>query len=360
MTDTIFEQKGSMGSTNVQIQEQNNQYGLSYTDVTSLCKDLIHSEFSTYKASALQTAIEREEKLRNSIFEKLAKEKVTNENILEEFKNPDLQFSYVNAQKAFIRVGTSELENVLSELLLKRIKENSRTLLQLVLNESLNIVPMLLPEQLNILSLCFMLKYTQSKTIKNLDSLKKYLSATILPHVVSDLKKESLYQHIEYARCGQVGLLEIKLETILGQTYRGLFLKGLPLAEIAELKSKYPNLFLPCLNNQDLWQVGVLNQQFLEKVLNETNKDGLPKELAEINTNDDDNKKIMHLFNKNVMNDEEIKNKVIELLPSVTEAFALWNNSDLNKLTLTSVGIVIGATYSKQISGEEYDLSIWI
>ncbi|MCQ4936718.1 MULTISPECIES: LPO_1073/Vpar_1526 family protein [Anaerotignum] len=60
------------------------------------------------------------------------------------------------------------------------------------------------------------------------------------------------------------------------------------------------------------------------------------------------------------MSGEEIKNKVIELLPPVKEVFEIWNNSSLKNLTLTTVGIVIGATYSKQIVGKEYDLNIWI
>ena len=67
MSDTNLEQKGGMGSTNVQILEQNNRYGLSYNDVTSLCKDLIQFELSSYKNEALKIASEREEKLRNSI-----------------------------------------------------------------------------------------------------------------------------------------------------------------------------------------------------------------------------------------------------------------------------------------------------
>ncbi|MCQ4936720.1 MULTISPECIES: hypothetical protein [Anaerotignum] len=81
MSDAVLEQKGGIGSHNVQIKEQINQYGLSYTDVKSLCTDLIQSELSTYKEEALITAKEREEKLRNNIIQKLADEKTKNENI---------------------------------------------------------------------------------------------------------------------------------------------------------------------------------------------------------------------------------------------------------------------------------------
>lgn len=345
MSDAVLEQKGGIGSHNVQIKEQINQYGLSYADVKSLCTDLIQSELSTYKEEALITAKEREEKLRNNIIQKLADEITKNENILEEFKNPDLQFSYVNAQKAYIRVGTDELENILSELLFNRIKESKRTLLQLTLNESLNIVPMLLPQQLNILAICFMLRYTISKSVNNHNSLKEYLLTSLLPHFVGDLKKNSLYQHLEYTRCGQVSSSELRFEHIISRTYKGLFLKGIPLAEIEELKNKYPTLFLPCLNNKELWQINAINDEFL----NDQN-------IADEN----DNKEIQRLFDENLMSGEEIKNKVIELLPPVKEVFEIWNNSSLKNLTLTTVGIVIGATYSKQIVGKEYDLNIWI
>lgn len=347
MNEIKLEQKGGMGSNNTQILQQNNQYGLSYNDTKALCFDLIRAELSIYKDEALKIALERDERLLSSIVDKLAKEQISNDTVLEEFKNPDLQYTYVNAQKSFIRTGTDELEDVLSELLFQRIKENKRTLLQLALNESINIVPMLLPEQLGILSLCFLLRYTRDNRILSYDSLKEYLNNQIIPHTQHELKKSSLYQHIEYARCGQVSINTINLEDIFLANYKGLFFKGLLYEEIEELNIKYPSLFVRCLNDNNLWQINAIDESVV-------------KEKVSIISNEEDKDKISNLFNQNIMSHQEIKDMIVKQVPLSTKLFDVWQESGLKNLTLTSVGIVIGAMYAKQVSGTKFSLDIWI
>lgn len=342
-----IEQRGGIGSSNTQIVEQNNHYGLSYADTRDLCKDLIQSELATYRAEALQLAEEREDRLRNHIFEKLDKEKIANSTILEEFKNPDLQFTYVNAQKAYIRVGTEELEKMLAELLLNRIRENKRSLLQVALNESLNVIPMLMPDQMNILSVCFVLRYTKNNGIRSLGDLVNYLSDRILPHIKGDLKKESLYQHLEYSRCGQVSINEISLANLLCHSYPGLFCKGIELEEIESLREFYPKLFLKCLNNNRLWQVNAIDDSVLDGLLNDV-------------SDTSHKQKIKNLFKKNMLSEEEIKVKITQNLPEANNLFSIWDETNLKHLTLTSVGIIIGATFSEQTTGSKYDLNIWI
>lgn len=167
MTNESFEiiQENKLGSQSTQIAQQNNYYGMDYQNTKSLCQDLIKNELEKYKSDAEQLAKERNEKFLSTLFEKLHKEKIDDNSMCEEFKNPDMQYTFFEAQKAYIRLGTPELENILSNLLVDRTKESNRTLLQIALAEAVNAVPMLLPSQLDILALCFLLRYTLNNKI---------------------------------------------------------------------------------------------------------------------------------------------------------------------------------------------------
>lgn len=51
---------------------------------------------------------------------------------------------------------------------------------------------------------------------------------------------------------------------------------------------------------------------------------------------------------------------MLKWVPSSKILFSQWNDTYLKHLTLTSVGIVLGANRSKQISGTTFDMNIWI
>ena len=74
----------------------------------------------------------------------------------------------------------------------------------------------------------------------------------------------------------------------------------------------------------------------------------------------DDQATLVSLFEKNQMNDEETMALILQLVPEMQELSEYWENSAISRLALTSVGIVIGAQYGRMITGQEYDLKIWI
>jgi len=57
---------------------------------------------------------------------------------------------------------------------------------------------------------------------------------------------------------------------------------------------------------------------------------------------------------------DEIKKKIIEETSVGKELLELWEKSNLKHLSLTSVGITIGASYFEQTTGEKIDIGIWI
>ena len=78
-----------------------------------------------------------------------------------------MQFSFIEAQHANIRVGKEEMENILSNLLKERLLEKERTTLQITLSEAVKGASLLLPVHFNILSLVFTFKYAKRYTISN-------------------------------------------------------------------------------------------------------------------------------------------------------------------------------------------------
>ena len=288
-------QKGGIGSKNTQIEKQINLYsGISYSDVKNLCISLIEKKLSEYRQEALAIAEERSNRLTETFLGKLAEEKMEYEKVIEEFKNPDMQYAFVAAQKSFIRTGTPDLEKILSDLLINRLKENNRSLLQIALSEAINVVSILLPEQMHILALCFAVSRTSWPIISHSD-LIDYIKQAMMPHVVPlvnyKLKHTPLLKHLEYTRCG----------------YRNLAMENI---ELIFLKS-YPYIFLEGVNN-------------------------------------------------NTMKPEKVKQKIINIYPESSILFDVWNNSELPSFDLTTVGIAIGASFFKQITGLQLNLSTWI
>ena len=80
-----------------QIALQNNYYGMDYQNTKSLCQDLIRNELEKYKADAEQLAKERDEKFLSTLFEKLHRENIDDNSMCKEFRNPDMQYTFVEA-----------------------------------------------------------------------------------------------------------------------------------------------------------------------------------------------------------------------------------------------------------------------
>ena len=346
----IIEQRQEVkrGADATQIGVQNNTYGLTYRDTKELCTDLIKAELNIYKNDAEEIAKQRDANLLQNFLEKLSHQKIEDKTITEEFKNPDMQFSYIEAQKSYIRLGTKELEDTLSQLLVDRLKEKKRTLLQIALGEAITVVPILLPEQLDILALCFRLRYTRKLDINSLITFYNYLKESILPHLNGEQKKNSLYQHLVYAKTGSIDMGEISLENIFLQNYPGLFMKGFDLSEIQMFVEKYPSLFVKCLQTPSKQQISAIDSATLSNLL------------LSLNVTPEDKTAIELLYTQNILPHNEVKDSICKTVPQTNFLFELWNNSQLKHFSLTSIGIVLGANRSKQIHGDSFDMNIWI
>lgn len=329
-------------------------YGLSYKETKELCQILIENEISKLSKEAKEEALRREERLNDKLFKLLEEIKLSDKEAINEIRNPDMQFSFIEAQYANIRVGTEEMEDILSNLLKERLLEKERTTLQIALSEAIKVAPLLLPVHLNIISLVFTFKYTKTYTIKNEETFVKFFS-NLLEKCLNGIKDErSLYQHIEYSKCGNLSVMSYDITEIIKSSYGGLFMKGFTYEEFMNrfeneqnILKEIPIITIPHLREKKIFQINAMS----EDVLKET----LEKRLLSKNEID----KVIVFYKENMLSNKDIEQRIIELVPDFKSFIQLWNKN-MNQLQLTSVGIILGIINLKNLTGGSYDMKIWV
>lgn len=332
-----------------------NQYGLGYSDTKALCLDIVRDELSKYRAEALAEAQKRNEKLFESIIQKLEGKKMNDAQALAEFRNPAMQFDYLEAQKAYMKAGTPELAEMLSSILVERISESSRSLLQIALGEAIQVAPKLIPSQMATLALTFVVGSARNLTVNNHQSFSEYLKSTVLLLFDSGVsQKESEFQHLSFTGCSQQSAFSRSLINLLKVAYPGIFMKGFDKDKIPKAKSGsslfdlYPLFFTPCLNNKSKFQINSMTKEDLSDQIQKTT---MPLE---------DAYNLTKLFDDNLLSDNESQELVEKLVPRMRDIFKYWDNGEIKHCFLSSVGIVIGAEYAHQITGNNFNLEIWI
>ena len=329
--------------------------GMGYADTKALCLELVRDELSKYKATALVEAEKRNNELFEQIMLRVNKLQMTDAQALSEFQNPSMQYDYYEAQKAYIKAGTPELLSILSDILVKRINESTRTLLQIALGESIQIAPKLIKSQMATLALVFMLRYSFKKNINSYASFSDYLREEVLPVYEDGVsEKESEFQHLDFTGCSQTSVLQTALPELIRLNYPGLFMKGFQKEEIPNsasgmnLLDVYPQLFITSLGDDTKWQLSTMTESNLSDLMDRNNVVKADKQI------------LTELFKENQMSNKEVEDTVIKIVSEMKNVFDYWERSNVSRLTLTSVGIIIGAQYYKQITNQEYNLSLWI
>lgn len=330
----------------------NVQFGLGYSETKELCNDIVRDELAKYHAEALVEAQKRNEELIDRVIQKLDERKMNDAKTLAEFKEPAMQLDYLEAQKAYMKAGTSELYELLSNILVKRISESSRSLLQISLGEAIQVAPKLIASQMATLALAFIIKHTRRVNVHSHATFAVFLKDTVIPIFNSGVSlKDSEFQHLSFTGCSQQSVLKNNLVDYFKVEYAGLFMRGISQAGLPKdengnyLNDAYPNLFVRCLNNIHMFQINAISKDALSQKVKPDHK------YHDI---------LMKMFDENIMSDEDIQKLVEELVPEMKEIFDYWNESGINNCILSSVGIVIGAEYAHQITGQDFELNIWI
>jgi len=336
------------GDSSVNIQGRDISVGLSYSDARQVAMDVFESNFHRLSSIASETARTRAEELLDAYLKETASAGVKE---IPEAQNPDFQYAVFTAQREYARSGDKDLGELLVQLLVDRTKQTDRNLLQIVLNESLVVAPKLTVDQLDALSLVFLVRYTKHHGLTTLDALNQYLEKYLLPFATNLPTKVSAYQHLEFASCGAISIGSISLAGALLRTYPGLFSSGFTEAEILTAlldRALIQPLLTPCLHSPDRLQLSGLDD------------DVIAAQCKNLNLADDICSRVKNLQNSHLMGEAQVKDYVLRAKPESRIMFERWESTELQNMTLTSVGIAIAHANIRRRTGEAFDLSIWM
>lgn len=263
--------------------------------------------------------------------------------------DPDTQLALRDSMFAIGRRSEEEVRAVLKKLVVRRIKDDkkasSETLKNLVFNEAISTVAKLTVDQLKIITLCYILRYTKIEKITSWEAFEKYLNTQILPFI--DFKNtHTEFQHIEYTSCGGLSALSWDFLNAFKEYYGFIFQKHFDKAEV------------------DSFNLDNVAEIFMEKegkyIFRTYDKSTLDHVMDNLQLSELVKGNIRGLWNRTVMSTQEIKTKILEDTQNGSQLLEMWDESQLSRLSLTSVGLAIGATYFEEITGEKLDINIWI
>jgi len=339
-------QKSGDGSVNIQARDI--QLGVSYKEARQIAQDVFDSNFYKLAGEAQKVARARADEILEKYLNRLAEQAP---DAIKSATDPDMQYALFTAQKEYARIGDKDLADVLVDILVDRAAHNDRSLIQIVLNESLNVVPKLTPGQIDVLSIIFILRYSICLRLQNMSGFASYIRDLILPFI-QDLPRELCsYQHIEYCNCGTIQITTFNIEQQFIRNYPGLFDTGLTKEDADKIITDYgllPEIIVPCVDFENKFC-------FIAPY-----DDKLSEICKKLNLQDDQIKKIIESRKKRLLKPEQVKAKIIELVPETESLFKVWNESALHQLTLTSVGIAIAHANIRRKTNQKFDLNIWI
>lgn len=197
-----IKQKLKNSETVTQVGIQNNYTGLSPEEACKLATNLFLENFPKLQEEASKIIKERVDELMFKVVENIHKKNIKD---LSSFKDPDVQYILIEAQKNYARFNNSI--DLLAELIVNRIECNDDdTILKIATDNAIKIVPFLSQKELNYLSLLFLLKEVKFPDINSIEKLKEHFE--LLNSTFPNVSKSS-QNYLVSLSCLQIGLIDI-------------------------------------------------------------------------------------------------------------------------------------------------------
>ncbi|KKS92871.1 MAG: hypothetical protein UV70_C0022G0004 [Parcubacteria group bacterium GW2011_GWA2_43_13] len=323
--------------------------GLSYSEAKDLIVSVVDQRLGSFKNEAKEIFKERTEEFKMLLYAKI---KDLPQEEMAKLREPDTQIALLEAANISGRKQNNELRNLLANLVVNRIK-NDKTgkeeLKNIVYNEAITTVSKLTIDQLKIITLCYLSKYTTYGGIVSWDTFQKYLNTHIKPFV-SFKNTNAEFQHIEYAGCGSIGISSWNLVDIYRQQYSFLFFNLIE-------KPKIDDLILPETIKGEILRLDQTEDKYFVRV---RNKSDLEKFFKDKELEQESLTKFLSLYDQSIKNTNDVREKIQKETDIGKALIDIWEKSNISHLSLTSVGIAIGACYFEQIVGEKINIDIWI
>lgn len=315
--------------------------------IEEVAKQLLNSAFGELPDETKKQIKQNQKSYFDVLSENLSKINKGNEELKKVIESPDFQYISKQASISASRSSSQDLHKNLSSLIAHRINNDEDDLKKIVYNEAITTLDKLTIDQIKIITLCYLLKYTCNKGIRSFKDYKDYFDNQ-LALFANYKENNSAYQHIEYCGCGSTGIGSWNLIDIHRYEYSELFIKPLTQEEIDSTGLSQELITALTTKRNNTYFFNLNNKNELEAYI-EKNK---------IAT--EDSRKIMNLYEKSLKDHNEIQQLLTEAGGTMKDITDRWESSNLQHLSLTSVGIAIGASYFEQVTGNRIDIGIWI
>ena len=351
MTRNSQEQTGGADSTNVQAGRDVVLHGPSFEEMEAIALAVYERNAIELGGIAADLAVGRSERLTKEFIRKVAAEDPLR---LQKLQDPDVQAVLFEAQSAYARSGEEDLAKVLADLMFERMGEPARNLRVIALNETVEVVAKLTEGQRKLIAVAFQMRHTsRPNPIEKggVEDVVHSLRANLVPMIPNSLGSVSDFAHMEYAGVARTVISQRKFGESLKSGEEGRYTRGFPATGENESVTELPGFetyFAP--NSRVTENFSMRSLSFVEhdKALEAV-------EDTELRT------RLTNLARQGIMNDDEVRNEAISLVPELAEFAAKWDESRLSQMELTTTGLVIGHTYWQRTSGNTTSpLSIWI
>ena len=350
--------KQSSGDGSINIQGETVNIGISYSDVKEIALDIFKNNFYKLAEEAAQTAYGRAEKIINDLLQEI---KSTNEKLLENVRDPDIQYGIFRVQKDYARLGNDDIASILIKTLVERMKVTNDSLRKIAINEALTIIPKLTIKQISLLTISFVMRYINLNILTTNDLISfidKSLGYCLVDNL--HLERQDLL-HLRYLGCTGDILESKSVGELFKNDYSGIFQKGFKISEFHSIINNLPEPIRKQIeeelliksNKQDLFKINTLNNKILYY-------EGSKLGLLQSGTGVEILENLKRFFLDTTLTPQEIETQLFYEYHKFKYLKRIWNDFKLNQIELTPVGIVIAYSNLNIHCKVDSELSIWI
>jgi hypothetical protein len=312
--------------------------------MADIARSVVQRDMETLANKAFDSFKVRTETLTDTLITKLAENSDFKK---EKFEDPRYQFALGDAQREYGKDGSPHLRDELVNLLVRMNVESSDEKSKLYA-EAIKVIPQLTRAQVNAIAIKTGVQYLQ-KPITDQAGFVKYFEGSVFPFLIGAARSQYDFSHIEYARCGQIGLGQQSFKALMAEKYGGLFSLGFDEALIpTHVPKAVRDIYIIKSRNDDAKvQVNALNER------------GLDEAFRNSHLSQQDLLALKVLYQGSAANLDQVGKKLAEWDTRFSELDDYYANTLIQRLTLTSVGTIIGVVNIENASKMEVDLSRW-
>lgn len=321
-------------------------YGLGYSDVKEICRDVVKQELAIVTREASDTLNKEISTFEDQFVERL--EKLENPQVIDKLKTPKLQFSLHDTMKEYAKTDDLGTKEELVDLLIERLKVDENTTEQYLIDEAIKILPNLSKPQVYLLgALTFRRVIDRGLSIIVEINLRK---SAMLFEYLNEISTLDIY-YLKLVNCcaDMSGTSHyLPLIDILKPSYDLLFRHHIEEQAYDAFIQNTPNI-LTIKNCNFVYRKGNTNEIYLYY----SSKNKLREVLQKENQLDKMPivEQLINLFPQ--FTDNDIRTYLSSLNPNWEKAFAILNKEEITHIDLTPVGTYIARRIVKKVTKKD-------